>query len=190
MGVFDSLRALLGSDDTPEVSHLKKQQEALRRAWGLADDDPVFPDDSREMRVIAPETSSDVTRLDHKIWQSKMFRIAEEGREHATTDPSDEIRDLMSDRISLGISEESAESTARSVLEAAVRQVVADRHISLAELAWLHSLRNALGLSEASAEEIVRRVVTEAESIFESRIEGFSPVFSRDFREDSVLAAD
>lgn len=190
MSVFDSLRALWGAGEAPEASHLKKQQVALRRAWGLAEDDPVFPDDSREMRVIAPETSSDVTRLDHKIWQSKMFRIAEEGREHASTDPSEEIRELMTDRLSLGISDESAELTARSVLETAVRQIVSDRHISLAELAWLHSLRNALGLTEEAAEEIVCRVVTEAETIFESRIAGFSPVFCRESRDESVLAAD
>lgn len=190
MNVFDSLKALWGSGETPEVAHLKKQQEALRRAWGLAEDDPVFPDDSREMRVIAPESSSDVTRLDHKIWQSKMFRIAEEGREHASTDPTEEIRELMTDRLSLGISDESAESTARSVLEKAVRQIVSDRHISLAELAWLHSLRSSLGLTEEVAESIVRRVVTEAETIFESRIAGYSPVFRSECPEESVLAAD
>jgi hypothetical protein len=190
MSVFDSLRALWSNVGAPEASNLKKQQVALRRAWGLEEDDPVFADDSRELRVIAPESSSDITRLDHKIWQSKLFRIAEEGREHAATDPSEEILNLMNDRVSLGISDESAESTARSVLESAVRQVVADRHISLAELAWLHSLRNALGLTEVAAEEIVRHVVTEAETIFDTRIEGFNPVFGCDRQNAPALASD
>lgn len=190
MGVFDSLRAFWNPADAPEASQLKKQQEALRRAWGFEEDDPVYADDSRELRAIAPESASDVTRLDHKIWQSKMFRIAEEAREHASTDPSEEIRELMIDRISLGISDESAQATARTVLETAVRLVVADRHISLAELAYLHSLRNALGLTETVAEEIVCRVVTEAESIFDARIEGFSPVNCRDQRTETAFAAN
>lgn len=189
MNVFDSLRTLWSSADEPEASHLKKQQKALRRAWGFEDDDPVFADDSRELRAIAPESSSDVTRLDHKIWQSKMFRIAEEAREHALTDPSEEIRELMIDRISLGISDESAEATACTVLETAVRQVVADRHISLAEVAYLDSLRKALALSEETVSEIVRDVVTEAEAVFGAKIEGFVPFFACEHDSGEEIAA-
>lgn len=177
MSVFEALRFLWKSNEAAEAERLNKQRAALRRAWGLDEDDPVFAEDSI---AFAPESTGDVSLLDRRMWHSRLFRIAEKGRAQAALDFSRDVRDLMQESLTLGISNEDARATAGRVFETAVRQAVADQHISLSEFAWLHALSNALNLSEETAEQIVRQVVDEAERFFDTQIQGFSPVNGRE----------
>lgn len=173
MGFLSALKNLLSPDVTTPEMDTEKEREALRRAWGLDPDDPVLaPERADQKASEQAELDPSGSSYDRHLWQNKMVRFATEAKEIAKIDFAGHVAELMAEHRNLGISDELANATAYSAFETAVRNVVADRKISLAEHAYLDALREALGLPNETATEIVKGVVADAESVFQAKIEG------------------
>lgn len=168
MSLFASILSLLKSRDTNGEEITEQEREALRQAWGLDPSDPVL--DSAEMHREPTDPTG--TSYDQQIWRKKIVRIVSDPAEISRERFFEHVSEIWKESHALGFSPEVIFETAQEAFRSAVRHVVADREITTAEHIYLEEIKEVFGLPNDMAEKITREIVTEAETIFESKIRG------------------
>jgi hypothetical protein len=173
MGFLTALKNLLSHEPTTPQDDVEKEREALRQAWGLDADDPVLappqPETSQEEPSPIDGTAS---AYDLHRWQNKVVHLATEAREIAKPDFAAHLAAIMAEYHNLNIPPEAAFETAKTAFTSALRHVVADRQVTVAEHQYLETLKEALGLPNDIAAGLLASVVAEAEAVFKARVTG------------------
>lgn len=173
MGFLTALKNLLSYENAVTGEDLEKQREALRRAWGLDADDPVLaaPVEQRQAESQATPDGT-ASAYDMHRWQNKVVHLATEAREIAKPAFATHLTAIMAEYRNLNIPPEAAFETAKTAFTSALRHVVADRQVTVAEHHYLDSLKEALGLPNDVAAGLLATVVAEAEAVFKARVTG------------------
>lgn len=166
MAFLSALKKFLNPQPSDHEVDLEAEREALRKAWNLDADDPVLNEG------IKHETDPTGVGYDEHLWHNKLIGLCSESAETGRENLASAISELMGESRNLGLAPQKVYSTAQVAFEILVRQVVADRRVTLAEHAALDSVRDSLCLPNDVAANILEKVVQEAESVFQSKIEG------------------
>ena len=171
MGFLTALKNLLSHETATAADDVEKEREALRQAWGLDADDPVL---APVVAEASPEAATDGTASAYDLhrWQNKVVHLATEAREIAKPDFATHLAAIMAEYHNLNIAPEAAFETAKTAFTSALRHVVADRQVTVAEHQYLDSLKEALGLPNDVAAGLLATVVAEAEAVFKTGITG------------------
>ncbi|MFM7130711.1 MAG: hypothetical protein ACKO0V_15280 [bacterium] len=164
---IQTLRRLFGGE-LPEdlAARREREREALRKAWHLDADDPVMVDENRYHEPTDPAGQG----YDEHLWRGKLVNLCSEI--NAKNDLAGQAKILMGEAHNLAIGPKVIFESAQAAFQSAIRQVVADRHVTDEEHRRLDALRDALGLPDDLAAEILETIAAEASAIFKSQIEG------------------
>lgn len=168
MSLFASILSLLKSRETNGEEISEQEREALRQAWGLDPSDPVL--DAAETRKEATDPTG--TTYDQQMWRKKIVRMVSDPAEISRERFFEHVSEIWKESHALGLSSEVIFDTAREAFRNAVRHVVADKEITKAEQIYLEEVKEVLGLPNEMASKITQEIVTEAETIFTSKIKG------------------
>lgn len=166
MAFLNALKKLLAPQSSKHEVDLEAEREALRKAWNLDADDPVLS------QGVKHETDPTGVGYDEHLWHNKLIGLCSDSSETGRENLAATISELMGESRNLGLAPQKVYSTAQVAFEILVRQVVADRRVTFAEHAALDSVRDSLCLPNDVAANILEKVVQEAESVFQSKIEG------------------
>lgn len=167
MAFLSSLKKWLAPTTADSDADLDKEREALRKAWNLDSDDPVLAEPAVHQEIDPTGNS-----YDEHLWHNKLIHLCNHSADVGTESLGQAVHALLNESRNLGLEPQKVFDTAKEGFEILVRQVVADRQVTLAEHAMLEEVRDALCLPNEVAADLLEKVVKEAENVFHVKIEG------------------